>query len=178
MASRTRRRLLVGLVGTLATVLSAATLAAASPSTTGATAALGVTTTEDTAPFALEDFSYPGAARVLTLEGISLKRGDGHITLAACNTTVDQIMVHTIADPSVGRKQTYCFEANAAIGYLSLDLPRVIALESTGPSFSASLTAGEEKSTVKVPKEGFLSVGEGDLSSGKRSVLVEIRLAS
>ncbi|MFK0215708.1 hypothetical protein [Streptomyces sp. NPDC090298] len=173
MASRARRRLLVGLIGTLASVLGVTTLAIASPAATSLPA---TTTTDETPPLSVEEFGYPEASRILSEEGISLKRGDGHILLVDCNSAADQIKIHTVADESVGRKENYCFEVNAASGYVTMDLPRVIALESTGPSFAASLTAGEEKSTVTVPKEGFLSVGEGDLNNGKRSVVVEIRV--
>ncbi|MFJ5832905.1 hypothetical protein [Streptomyces sp. NPDC093089] len=176
MAYRVRRRVLVGLVGTVASIIGVATLAVATPATMSAPA---TTSTEETPPLAVEEFAYPEAARILAQEGISLKKGDGHIVLAACNYTADQIKIHTVADPNVNRKADYCFEVNAASGYVTMDLPRVIALESTGPSFSADLTAGEQKTTVEVPKEGFLSVGEGDISSGTagaRSVVVEIRV--
>ncbi|CAL9422258.1 hypothetical protein SUDANB38_01897 [Streptomyces sp. enrichment culture] len=81
-------------------------------------------------------------------------------------------------DDSVGRKGMYCFAATAATGYLTLELPRVFALEAaTDHSISADLTAEGETTTVSVPKGGFTSVGEGHPATGsKRSVLVEIRV--
>ncbi|MFE4305695.1 hypothetical protein [Streptomyces sp. NPDC056891] len=174
MASIVHRRLLVGVAGTLASVLGVTTLATASPATTSMPA---IAMADETPPLTVEDFTYPGAARILSQEGISLKKGDGHIVLADCNSAADQIKVHTVADSSVKRKPAYCFEANAVSGYLTMDLPRVIALESTGPSFSADLTAGSNTATVTIAEDGFRTVGEGDIPSGAvRSVVVEIRV--
>ncbi|MFE5514176.1 hypothetical protein ACFQ9J_26950 [Streptomyces sp. NPDC056529] len=155
-------------------MLGVSTLATASPATTALPAGA---LTGEVPPVAVEDFNYPGAARILAEEGIALKRGDGQLVLADCNSAVNQIKVHTVADSSVGRKELYCFKANSTSGYLTMDLPRVIALESTGPSFSADLTAGGAKTTVTVAKDGFRPVGEGDIPSGAvRSVVVEIRV--
>ena len=76
----------------------------------------------DTPPSAVEQFSYPGAAGILTSEGIQLKKGDGHILLATCDGTADQIRVYAVADSTVGRKGDYCFKATAASGWLTLEL--------------------------------------------------------
>ncbi|XIE78423.1 hypothetical protein AB6O49_10255 [Streptomyces sp. SBR177] len=90
---------------------------------------------------------------------------------------MNQIRVMTVKDETVGRKEMYCFEARAASGYLTLELPRVFALETTDHSISADLTADGVTTTVNVPKNDFATVGEGDIPSGaKRSTLVEIRI--
>ncbi|MGO4463813.1 hypothetical protein AB4039_42145, partial [Streptomyces sp. M-16] len=34
--------------------------------------------------YAIEDFGYPNADKILAERGITLKRGDGHIVLADC----------------------------------------------------------------------------------------------
>ncbi|MEU9149906.1 hypothetical protein AB0D59_05060 [Streptomyces sp. NPDC048417] len=129
----------------------------------------------DTPPVAVEQFSYPGAAGILTSEGIELKKGDGHILLATCDGSADQIRVYTVADSTVGRKGDYCFKATATSGYLTLSLPRVFALETGDHPISADLTANGATTTVDVAEGGFESVGEGT-SGGARSVLVEIRV--
>ncbi|MEV6162457.1 hypothetical protein AB0L71_11130 [Streptomyces sp. NPDC052052] len=130
---------------------------------------------EDVPPFAVEDFTYPGAAQVLADKGILLKKGDGHILLADCDYSVDQIRVLTVKDTSVGRDEMYCFKATSTTGYLTLELPRVFALETGEHPISADLTANGETTTVDVPEGGFKSVGEGNIG-GARSVLVEIRV--
>lgn len=126
-------------------------------------------------PVAVEDFAYPGADAVLANKGIKLKRGDGHIVLADCDPAADQIRVHTVKDTAAGREETYCFKATTKTAFLTLELPRVFALEAADRPFSADLTANGETTTVNVSKDGFESVGEGTVG-GARSVLVEIRV--
>jgi hypothetical protein len=60
-------------------------------------------------------------------------------------------------------------------GYLTLELPRVFALETGEHPISADLTANGSTTTVEVDEGGFKSVGEGTVG-GARSVLVEIRV--
>jgi hypothetical protein len=126
-------------------------------------------------PYAVEDFNYPGADRIRSSMGIELKRGDGRILLAECDQQADQIRVFTVADAGAGRRGTYCFEATSTSGYLTLELPRVFALEAGEQPISADLTAGGQTQTVDVPEGGFKSVGEGTVG-GAQSVLVEIRV--
>ncbi|WP_328718166.1 hypothetical protein OHT52_01020 [Streptomyces sp. NBC_00247] len=133
------------------------------------------TATSDTPPSAVEDFQYPGAAAILQSEGIELKKGDGHIVLAACDGSVDQIKVSTVADSGANRKGEYCFDVTSPSGYLTLTLPRVFALETGDHPFSADLTANGATTTVNVAEGGFEPVGEGTVG-GARSVLVEIRV--
>lgn len=129
----------------------------------------------DVPPVAVEDFNYPGAADILATKGITLKRGDGHILLADCDAALDQIRVYSVADSATGREGNYCFQATAKTGYVTLELPRVFALETAEHPISADLTANGETTTVAVAKDGFESVGEGTVG-GARSVLVEIRV--
>ncbi|MFJ8603559.1 hypothetical protein ACIREM_33595 [Streptomyces shenzhenensis] len=167
MAFRTRSLLVAGAMGSLAAIVGIP-LAVADDSA-------GVSAASETPPYAVEDFNYPGAARILETEGIQLKRGDGHILLADCDSTVDQIRVYTVKDSTVGRKANYCFRATASSGYLTLELPRVFALETGAHPISADLTANGATTSVAVAQGGFESVGEGTVG-GARSVLVEIRV--
>ncbi|WP_308312866.1 hypothetical protein [Streptomyces sp. ISL-1] len=150
--------------------MSTLAFAAASPSSDPASRPAG-----DIPPLAIEDYTYPNAAQILADKGILLKKGDGQILLAECGQTANQIKVLTVKDDSAGRDGTYCFQATAATGYLTLELPRVFALETTEHPISADLTANGETNTVQVPKDGFEPVGEGTVG-GAASVLVEIRV--
>lgn len=172
MVSRVRRRLLAGFIGTLASLAGASALAfaAASPSSAPADRAA-----EKVLSSAVEDYSYPNAARILADKGILLKKGDGHILLAECDQTASQIKVMTVEDKEAGRGGEYCFQATASTGYLTLELPRVFYLETAEHPISADLTANGKTTTVDLPKGGFKSVGEG-APGGARSVLVEIRV--
>ncbi|MFE4171390.1 hypothetical protein ACFRR7_04930 [Streptomyces sp. NPDC056909] len=172
MISRVRRRLFAGLIGTLVSLAGVSTLAFAggAPSSAPTSGAAG-----DSPPFAVEDYNYPNAEQILADKGILLKKGDGHIVLAECGQTANQIKVLTVEDESAGRDGTYCFRATTTTGFLTLELPRVFALETADHPISADLTANGETTTVAVPKDGFESVGEGTVG-GARSVLVEIRV--
>ncbi|MER6413655.1 hypothetical protein [Streptomyces humidus] len=125
-------------------------------------------------PSAVEDFGYPGAGRILTDKGIKLKRGDGHILLADCDQTAQQIRVLTRRDDSVNRAGTYCFRALGKTGYLTLELPQVFAVEAADHPIRAALTANGQTTSVDVPKGEFESVGEA--AGGAPSVLVELRV--
>ncbi|MFF3399311.1 hypothetical protein ACFYW6_12400 [Streptomyces sp. NPDC002659] len=129
----------------------------------------------DTPSVAVEDFSYPDAANILATKGIKLKKGDGRILLADCDPSADQIRVMTVKEESAGREGMYCFRATAKTGFLTLELPRVFALEAADHPISAEVTANGQTTTVDVAKGGFESVGEG-VPGGARSVLVEIRV--
>ncbi|MEV0040461.1 hypothetical protein [Streptomyces sp. NPDC050804] len=174
MAFRTRSLLISGVLGALAAVIGIP-LAAADDSAAPRTAAGVSQAAADLPPVAVEDYTYPGAADVLATEGIELKRGDGRVLLVECDTTPDQIKVYTVGDAAVGRKDNYCFRATARTGYLTLELPRVFALETAEHPISADLTANGTTTTVDVARGGFESVGEGTVG-GARSVLVEIRV--
>ncbi|MFJ9347200.1 hypothetical protein [Streptomyces sp. NPDC101237] len=128
-----------------------------------------------TPPVAVEDYGYPGADRILAEKGIRLKKGDGHILLADCDQAAQQIRVLTVKDDSAGRQGTYCFRATAKTGRLTLELPRVFAVEAADHPMSADLTAEGTTTTVDVPQGGFQSVGEG-VFGGARAVLVELRV--
>ncbi|WP_327282035.1 MULTISPECIES: trypsin-like serine protease [unclassified Streptomyces] len=131
--------------------------------------------TEPAAPFASEDGAYPGAAQILAQKGIKLVRGDGNITLADCKADAKQIRVMTVEDPAANRAGTYCFASSAATGLLTLELPRVFAIDAADQPLTASLTADGATKTVTIAKDGYASVGEGQIG-GARSTLVEIRV--
>ncbi|MFF4582802.1 trypsin-like serine protease [Streptomyces sp. NPDC001373] len=139
--------------------------------------AAGLATAADTssAPYAIEDFSYPNAAQILATKGIKLVRGDGQITLADCDNSKPQIRVMTVEDLTVNRQGTYCFTSSAPTGYLALELPRVFAIDAGDKPLNAKLTANGATQSVDIAKDGYASVGEG-VVGGSRSTLVEIRV--
>ncbi|WP_329443182.1 hypothetical protein [Streptomyces canus] len=126
-------------------------------------------------PSAVEDFGYPDAENILVAKGIKLIKGDGHVLLTDCASPDSQIKVMTVKDESVGRDGSYCFQATAKTGYLTLELPRVFYIETQDHPISADLTADGTTKTVAVAKDDFASVGEGTVG-GAQSVLVEIRV--
>ncbi|MER6401192.1 hypothetical protein ABT263_34910 [Kitasatospora sp. NPDC001603] len=121
-----------------------------------------------TAPLALEDFAYPGANGIIN---VKLLRGDGHVTLADCSGP-SQIQIWTRAPGNADNK--VCFAADTTTGFLALELADVFAVQTSGRSLRASLTAGGTTQTLDVPKDGFKGVGEG-VSSAPTTV-VELRV--
>ncbi|MFD9598331.1 hypothetical protein ACFWA9_36990 [Kitasatospora sp. NPDC059973] len=106
-------------------------------------------------PSAVEDFSYPGGS---TLTGLKIMRGDGHILLADC-AGATQIQIWTRAPGNKDNK--VCFTATTTTGFLTLELVDVFAVQTSGRSVQAGLTAGGSTQTLDVPKDGFAGVGEG-----------------
>ncbi len=142
-----------------------ATYAVATPATT-------VRTTADGAPpVVVEDFSYPDAARIKTEQGITLKRGDGSITLTTCDSAAtNQIQVWT-RESTDGR---FCFRSTASTGWLTLEVPEVYALATEARAVRAELSAEGKSQTVNVAKGEFKGVGEG--VGGTPTVLLELRV--
>ncbi|WP_223874567.1 hypothetical protein [Salinispora fenicalii] len=84
---------------------------------------------EDVQPSIVEDFDYPGASQVEAELGIKLIKGDGHIMLADCganpsNPPADLILVQS-NDFSLPSGRNFCFRANGASGYLTVEIPKV-----------------------------------------------------
>ncbi|MGI5196197.1 hypothetical protein ACQEVY_21505 [Streptomyces sp. CA-288835] len=161
MISRARKLLLSGIMAT-AVIAGASTLAVADPGT-GSKAAGDI-------PFAVEDFNYPGADKIQAEQGITLIRGDGHITLAACDDTADQLKVLTRA----GAAGEFCFTATSTTGYLTLELADVYAIQTESHPVRAELSAEGKTQTVNVAKNAFQGVGEG--IGEPATVLLELRI--
>ncbi|MDW4908040.1 hypothetical protein RB628_22505 [Streptomyces sp. ADMS] len=123
----------------------------------------------DVPPYAVEDFGYPGADKILVEQGITLKRGDGRITLAACDDAADQLKVLT----RVGAGE-FCFKVTSSTGYLALELADVFAIQTESHPVRAELTAEGVSKIVDVPKNDFKGVGEG--VNEPPTVLLELRI--
>ncbi|MFI6765430.1 hypothetical protein [Streptomyces sp. NPDC050355] len=165
MRSRTRSLLLAaGLFSLLGAAIGLPSLHSASAAPTGVTAG-------QEPPSAVEGFDYPDAAKILADKKIKLIKGDGHLLLADCGNSPQQIKVWT-------RGGDYCFLANAQRGYVTLEVPKVWALETASHPISADITSRGKTETVNVskagPQDGYQSVGEGTASDP--AVLVELRV--
>ncbi|UAL71737.1 hypothetical protein K7396_30285 [Streptomyces angustmyceticus] len=122
-------------------------------------------------PSAVEDFGYPDAARILKDQGISLKRGDGHIVLTGCDSAYN-IMVKS----RTGAKE-FCFSVRGTKGYLAMELADTFGMWTVGHPVQATITADGKETVVNAPKDDYKPLGESG-SSEKRSVLVELRVTS
>jgi hypothetical protein len=166
--TRARRLLLVGIVSAAA-IAGASTLAAADMTPQHSVTAIQQAA-DSLPPFAVEDFEYPNAAKILQEKGITLKRGDGHIILADCTDATDQLHVWT-RESADGK---FCFRTTATTGYLTLELPEVYGIQTRDQTIRAELSAEGTTQTVDVPKNDFKGVGEG--TGGAPTVLLELRV--
>ncbi|OII67936.1 hypothetical protein BJP39_05985 [Streptomyces sp. CC77] len=125
----------------------------------------------DEAPgFAVEDFNYPQADRILAEQGIVLKRGDGHITLADCASGTGLIEVMARA-----KSQKVCFKAVGNSGWLTLEIPAVFTIKGNDYSTEVDMTVGAERKTFEIIKNSWTAVGESADEQGRDHMLVEIR---
>ncbi|MET8546033.1 hypothetical protein ABZW03_36190, partial [Kitasatospora sp. NPDC004799] len=109
----------------------------------------------------------PGAAAITK---VKLLRGDGHILLAA-DCAKSQIQIGTLAPGNPDNQ--ICFTVTGTTGSLSLQLPDVFFVQTSGGrSVRAGLTVGTASQTVDVPTNGFKGVGVG--TGGSPAALVEL----
>jgi hypothetical protein len=120
--------------------------------------------------YAVEDFDYPGADRILAENNIVLKRGDGHITYVDCASGAGFIEVLT-------RKQSskVCFKVTGNSGWLTLEIPSVYSVRGNDYVTQVDMTVGSEKRSFDITKNLWTPVGESADEQGREHMLVEIR---
>ncbi len=142
------------------------------------------TATSDQQPSLVEDFAYPGAAKILADDNVLLISGDGHIVYAPCPTgqdTVGVIQVKTMEPVGQPPNNRVCFRVLGTSGELTLKIPAVYAIRGDGLSagqghkLKASLTtdAGVH-SSVDIPGDGTAQVGIGADPTGNPTTLLEL----
>lgn len=136
----------------------------------GQASGAAVATVADEAPgYAVEDFAYPGADKVLAERGIVLKRGDGHIVLADC--TPDGNLLRFLARDQA---QDVCFKVTGTEGYLSLELTSVHGVKTNDYSNThLEMTASTDHVEYDVPAGTWKGIGES--VDGRDHTLIEIR---
>ncbi|WP_432137907.1 MULTISPECIES: hypothetical protein [unclassified Streptomyces] len=169
------RKLIVRTVGAAVGAGALAWLATAG-GTPGAQAPAGGTPVQavaDEAPgYAVEDFNYPGADQILAEKGITLKRGDGHITLADCVTGTGQLEVWARS------KDKVCFDVTGTSGWLTLEIPSVYGVRGNDYATQVDMTTGTEEKSFDVAKNSWTPVGESADEQGREFMLVEIRTSA
>lgn len=131
-----------------------------------------VTAVADEAPgYAVENFDYPQADKILAEKNIRLKRGDGHITLADCGADTGQLEV-------LSRNQSkVCFAVTGTSGWLTLELPAVYLIKGNEYATEAEMTVGTEEKTYDIEKNTWTSVGETADEQTRQWTLLELRTA-
>ncbi|MFF7727796.1 hypothetical protein [Streptomyces sp. NPDC008001] len=160
MLSRART-ILIGGLGAAAAVLGAAAPGLAAGTDNGTTL-----------PTAVETFEYPGAAKILKERGIRLDSGDGHILLTDCKAGAD-ISVYTKQRDEINQGRI-CFKVtgNGKKGYLSLDIPDVMAI--SAGKYGVWASVGGPTGMVNVPANDVKAVGEA--SWGTPATLLALQI--
>ncbi|MER8073416.1 hypothetical protein ABTZ59_34745 [Streptomyces sp. NPDC094034] len=154
--------------GALAWAALSGALTGVAPSQTDATS-----TVADGAPgYAVEDFNYPNADKILAEQNIVLKRGDGHITLVDCASGTGFIEV-------LGRRHAskVCFKVVGNSGWLTLEIPAVYSMRGNDYTTQVDMTVGAEERSFDLEKNTWTAVGESDDEQSRQHMLVEIRSA-
>ncbi|WNM35088.1 hypothetical protein RKE30_34360 [Streptomyces sp. Li-HN-5-11] len=119
--------------------------------------------------YAVEDFNYPQADKILAEKNILLKRGDGHITLADCASGTGFLEVWARSRDKV------CFQVTGNSGWLTLEIPSVYAVRGNDYAAQVDMTVGTEEKSFDVAKNSWTPVGESADPQGREHMLVEIR---
>ncbi|MFH8797220.1 hypothetical protein [Streptomyces sp. NPDC017941] len=120
-------------------------------------------------PLAVEDFGYPNADKIFAEQGIRLKSGDGHITLATCDGEPGLLEVW-----ARGPRDRYCFKVSGNRGYLRLDLPGVFGVKGNSYDTDVNMTVAGTTKSFDIEKNTWTPVGETSDDQGRQHTLVEI----
>ncbi|MFF3326515.1 MULTISPECIES: hypothetical protein [unclassified Streptomyces] len=120
--------------------------------------------------YAVEDFSYPNADKILAEQNIVLKRGDGRIVLADCASEAGLLEVWA------REKDKICFKVTGSSGFLTMEIPAVYGVKgSAEQTAEVDMTVGTEEKSFDVAKGTWTAVGESADPEGRDHMLVEIR---
>lgn len=119
--------------------------------------------------YAIEDFAYPNADKILAEQKIKLKSGDGHILLAECTGAPELMEVFS------HKSEKVCFRVTGDKGYLSLEIPAVFGVKGNNYAARVEMSAGTEQKTFTVDKNTWTAVGETADEQGRDFMLLEIR---
>lgn len=127
----------------------------------------------DDMPLAIEDYTYPDAARIQAETGAVLKRGDGQLVMTTCNGGED-IMIIT----RTGQRE-FCFDVKAKPAYLSLKLAQAYGIWTSDDPVKTTLKKADGTATViTAPANNFTGYGESGSVGGEPTTLIELRITS
>ncbi|WP_446750411.1 hypothetical protein [Streptomyces sp. AC1-42T] len=123
-------------------------------------------------PYVVEDFNYPGAAKIEQEAGAVLKRGDGHMVMVACDGTED------ISVMSRAGQKDFCFDVTAKPAFLTLEIPQAYGIWTSDDPVKTTLKDGDGATTViDAPANNFTGYGEAGQIDGAPTTLIELRVA-
>ncbi|MFJ9523676.1 hypothetical protein ACIRPK_36310 [Kitasatospora sp. NPDC101801] len=120
------------------------------------------------APSIVEDGAYPNAGQFLTQYGITLKSGDGNITLAPCDGNPDLLTIFSRS------REDICFRTTGDKGYLSLEIPRITGARGNSYNVTVATTSAGASASFKVLKNTWTPAGSTTDPEGRDYTLMEI----
>ncbi|MFF8966097.1 hypothetical protein ACF1BK_25480 [Streptomyces globisporus] len=173
MILRARGMMVTGAVAAVTVVAGLSALAVAAPQTVPGAARQPA---DGEPPSVVEDFTYPGAERILQEQGIELRKGNGRILLADCAVAKDIQVTTSVRHPGQTEPGKYCFQVSGP-GYLTMEVPKVFNILTGDVAVQAKLTADGKTQSVDVAKNDIVGVGAGANPPGAPTVLVELRVS-
>lgn len=165
-----RKRFLARTLGTAAAgALAWAALAVGVPGGSHAGTGTAATVADSAPGYAVENFDYPQADKILAEQNIRLKRGDGHITLADCVSGTGQLEVQARDHSKV------CFDVKGNSGWLTLELPSVYLIRGNDYATEAQMTVGTDEQSYDIAKNAWTPVGESSDEQAREWTLLELR---
>ncbi|MEU5047769.1 hypothetical protein [Streptomyces griseorubiginosus] len=158
-------------MGTAAAALTAGALAWAAVTGSGGASGATAPVAGEAPGYAVENFNYPQADKILAEKNILLKRGDGHITLADCASGTGQLEVQA------RDKSKVCFDVKGTTGWLTLELPSVYLIRGNDYSTEADMTVGSEQQSYDIAQNAWTPVGESADEQAREWTLLELRTA-
>ncbi|MER6494345.1 hypothetical protein [Streptomyces griseorubiginosus] len=158
-------------MGTAAAALTAGALAWVAVTGSGGASGATAPVAGEAPGYAVENFNYPQADKILAEKKILLKRGDGHITLADCTSGTGQLEVQA------RDKSKVCFDVKGTSGWLTLELPSVYLIRGNDYSTEADMTVGSEQQSYDIAKNTWTPVGESADEQAREWTLLELRTA-
>ncbi|RKN58114.1 hypothetical protein D7193_05835 [Micromonospora costi] len=137
----------------------------------------------DTPPTIEEDFSHPGAERILADHGLKVFKGDGHIwfdTSRSYDTgeqcPVGQIQVEKALDVAP-YGVWYCFKTKGTEGYLTLEVPGTFGIRGGSEPLEATANLPEGPKTYQIEPNKPVAISPGTGTEPPKAILVELRLS-
>lgn len=135
----------------------------------------------DTQAPAVEDYTHPGADRILAEHGLKVFKGDGHIVFVTSRTydegqcATGQIQVEKAlqAEPY---GVYYCFRTRGTEGFLTLEVPATFGIRGGSTPLEATAEMPDGEQTYEVDPNEYVAVEPGSGSELPRAILVELRL--
>ncbi|NLU80931.1 hypothetical protein HCA58_21740 [Micromonospora sp. HNM0581] len=143
----------------------------------------GGSTAADTQPSLEEDFTHPGAARILEEHGLEVFKGDGRIWFDTSRTfdtgpqcAVGDVQVEQLLDaPPYGI--WYCFKTKGTDGYLTLKVPGTFGVRGGNQPLTAKAELPDGVETFNIGANQSVPIRPGSGDDMPQAILVELRLA-